>query len=123
MPHCILEYSANVTDRPDLHAVLQAINDVLVTTGLFDPGDIKSRAVAHDTVVIGDGAADRTFVTVDVQMLGGKSDEVKAQLADSVLAVLERAYPETLARTRCSLTVQISDIHRASYRRIRTYED
>jgi len=123
MPHCILEYSHNLVDRPDLRHVLQEVNGALIATGLFDPGDIKSRAVAHDTVVIGDGATDRTFVTVDVQMLEGKSDAVKAQLAESVLAVLERAYPETLARTRCSLTVQITDIHRGSYRRIRTYED
>ena len=123
MPHCILAYSDNVVDRPDLRSVLQQVNDVLIASDLFDPGDVKSRAVANDTVVIGDGARDRTFVTVDGQMLGGKSDEVKARLAEDVLAVLERAYPETLARTRCSLTVQITDIHRASYRRRRTYED
>ena len=122
MPHCVLEYSDNVADRPDLRQVLHDVHDSLMASGLFTSGDIKSRAVEHHTYMVGDGAPDRTFVTLDIQVLSGKDDQVKARLAQAALAVLERHYPQSLARTRCSLTVQITDIHALSYSRTRTYD-
>jgi len=117
MPHCILETSDNLLDQPDWRELLLAINGTLVETGLFQAGDIKSRLVRHDTFAIGDGAPDQAFVTLNVQILQGRTDEVKASLSATLLPVLTRAFPRTLAQRRCSLTVQISDIHRTSYGR------
>ncbi|MBU0984359.1 MAG: 5-carboxymethyl-2-hydroxymuconate Delta-isomerase [candidate division Zixibacteria bacterium] len=121
MPHCILEYSNNVLDVPDMRTLLQEINDTLAATELFNRDDIKSRAIRHDLVVVGDGAPDRTFVTLTVQILSGRDDETKASLSDQTLAVLKRAFPQTLEKTRCSITVQIREIHRPSYRRVISY--
>lgn len=125
MPHCILEASDNLLDQPDWAGLLREINRTLAATGLFSEADIKSRAVRHGVFVIGDAAAgagvsvgpERAFVTLNVQILSGRPDEVKAQLSDALLPVLARAFPRTLAGRACSLTVQISDLHRPSYRR------
>jgi len=46
---------------------------------------------------------------------------VKAQVSEALLAVLVPAFPRTLAGMKTSLTVQITDIHRASYRRQISY--
>jgi 5-carboxymethyl-2-hydroxymuconate isomerase len=117
MPHCILEASDNLLDEPQWEALLREINQTLIATGLFTAADIKSRALRHPTFAIGDGAADQAFVTLNVQILSGRTDEVKAQLSEALLPVLARAFPRTVAGMRCSLTVQITDIHRPSYRR------
>ena len=117
MPHCILEYSANVPDRPDLARVLSDVHAALMATGQFTLADIKSRAVRHEHFLIGDGDPARVFVTLTVQILGGRSDEVKEQISEAVLTALARHFPESLAARTCSLTVQVCDIHRASYRR------
>ncbi len=117
MPHCILEASDNLLDQPDWTALLREINGTLVATGLFKAQDIKSRFLSQGTFVIGDGAPDQAFVTLDVQILGGREDDVKARLSEALLAVLGRSFPRTFAQMTCSLTVQITDIHRASYRR------
>jgi 5-carboxymethyl-2-hydroxymuconate isomerase len=117
MPHCTLEYSANVPDRPDVVRVLADVHAALMATGLFTLADIKSRGVRHEHFLIGDGDPARVFVTLTVEILGGRSDEVKAQISEAALAVLARHYPESLAQRICSLTVQVCDIHRASYRR------
>ncbi|PKN30109.1 MAG: 5-carboxymethyl-2-hydroxymuconate isomerase [Deltaproteobacteria bacterium HGW-Deltaproteobacteria-21] len=117
MPHCILEYSANVVDRPDVTRLLKEIHDALMATGLFTLTDIKSRVLRHEQYFIGDGDPDRAFVTLNVQILQGRSDEVKAQISEPALQVLKRAFPETLRQRKCSLTVQVSEIHRPSYRR------
>ena len=121
MPHCILEASDNLLDQPDWVGLLREINGALVATGLFVEADIKSRAIQHGRFVIGDGAADQAFVTLNVQVLGGRTDEVKAQLSEALLPVLARGFPLTFAQMKCSLTVQITDIHRPSYRRQISY--
>jgi len=56
-------------------------------------------------------------VTLTVQILSGRPDEVKAQLSEALLPLLAKAFPQTFAKMTCSLTVQITDIHRPSYRR------
>ncbi len=117
MPHCLLEASANLPDQPDWVEVLGSVNQALVATGLFVEADIKSRLLRHDTFVVGDGDPQRAFVTLNVQILGGRIDEVKAQLTESLLPVLARHFPLAFAERIFSLTVQITDIHRPSYRR------
>jgi 5-carboxymethyl-2-hydroxymuconate isomerase len=121
MPHCILEASANLLDQPDWAGLLREVNGTLAATGLFKEADIKSRFLRHEVFVIGDGAPDQAFLTLNVQILGGRSDEVKARLGEALLPVLTKAFPRTLAGMKCSLTVQITDIHRPSYRRQITY--
>lgn len=117
MPHCVVEYSSNVPDEPDWRRVMADVHAALMSSGEFDLADIKSRVVRHDAFLIGDGADGRTFVTLTVQMMSGRDDDTKARIAEAALGVLERAFPRALAETRASLTVQITDIHRASYRR------
>lgn len=121
MPHCILEASDNLLDQPDWADLLREVNGTLAATGLFQVADIKSRCLRHEVFVIGDGAAGQAFLTLNVQILGGRTDEVKARLSEALLPLLARACPRTLAGMKCSLTVQITDIHRPSYRRQITY--
>lgn len=117
MPHCILEASDNLLDDLDWVDLLREVNRTIIATGLFAAADLKSRFIEHEAFVIGDGAHDQAFVTLDLQVLEGRTDEVKAQLSEALLAVLARAFPRTFAGMRLSVTVQISELHRASYRR------
>jgi 5-carboxymethyl-2-hydroxymuconate isomerase len=122
MPHCILEYSNNVVDQPDLNELLLQIHEFLAGTGLFKQADIKSRAFCHDLFVVGDGARDRAFVTMNVCIFSGRDDATKAQLSQGVLQVLEQHFPKTLVERRCSITVRITDIHRDSYGKLTGYQ-
>ena len=117
MPHLILEYSANVLDEPDHARLLQGLHQSLAGTGLFSLSDFKGRAVRHEAFAVADGAPDRAFVALEVQVLDGRSDEVKALVAEICTQRLREAYPKTAAGRRLSLSVQVSDIHRASYHR------
>ena len=117
MPHCVLEYSSNVIDKPDWPRTLLALHKVIMGTGLFVLSDIKSRVIKHEQYFVGDGHDNQAFVTLDVQILTGRSDEVKSQISQAALPILAEAFPKTLADMKCSITVQISEIHRPSYRR------
>lgn len=117
MPHCILEASDNLLDEPDWPGLLADLHRTLVATGLFAEADIKSRVIRHATFRVADGAPDRAFVTLDVQVMEGRSDDVKASLSEALMPVLQRAFPRSAEGMRLNITVQISDLHRASYRR------
>lgn len=123
MPHCILEYSSNVIDEPDWTRLLLDVHEALMSTGLFVRSDIKSRIVEHQRYVIGDGSQNRAFVSLNVQMLSGRPDETKRQVAEAALDLLSRAFAKTLSQLKCSISVQITDIHRPSYRRRISYAD
>ncbi len=123
MPHLVLEYSANVPDQTDFRRVLLDLHEVLTASGLFEKKDIKSRAVRHDVFAVADGAGDRSFVALSIAILDGRSDEVKATLSEAALDVLVRAFPKLVAGGRGAISVEIRDLHRVSYRRVRIRED
>jgi 5-carboxymethyl-2-hydroxymuconate isomerase len=117
MPNCILEYSANIPEPPDFQALFHQLHDVFMASGQFALDDIKSRAIRHDVFRIGDGDPRRTFIAMNLAILSGRSDEVKADLSRAVRELLERAFARTLAETICSLTVHVSELHRPSYQK------
>jgi 5-carboxymethyl-2-hydroxymuconate isomerase len=117
MPHCIFEYSANLADDPDWPQLVRQIHEKLISTGLFIAEDIKSRILIHDRFVIGRGEPNQSFVTVNLQILEGRSDEAKRELTQMVLDVLAPAFPKSIANQKFSITVQVTEIHRASYQR------
>jgi 5-carboxymethyl-2-hydroxymuconate isomerase len=123
MPHLVLEYSANVPGRPDLRRVLLDLHDAFAATGLFERKDLKSRAVRRELFAVADGAEDRPFVALSISILDGRPDEVKAALSDAALDVLVRAFPELVAEGRGAISVEVRDLHRASYRRVRVREE
>jgi 5-carboxymethyl-2-hydroxymuconate isomerase len=123
MPHLVLEYSANVPDRPDLRRVLLDLHQALLASALFERKDLKSRVVRHDVFAVADGAEDRAFVALSIAVLDGRPDEVKAALSEAALDVLIRAFPKLVAGGRGAVSVEVRDLHRASYRRMRIREE
>ena len=66
---------------------------------------------------MGDGDPSRGFVALDVRILSGRLDEEKGSIGDSALELLVRWFPRTFREGKASFTVQITDLHRESYRR------
>jgi 5-carboxymethyl-2-hydroxymuconate isomerase len=115
MPHCTLEHSANL-DAQDWQAVFAALRKALLATGEFALADIKCRALAYEHFSIGDGSGARGFVALTIEILDGRSDELKGRIADGALAALCETIDASVVAP-LNVTVQIRDLHRASYRR------
>jgi 5-carboxymethyl-2-hydroxymuconate isomerase len=122
MPHCIIEYSDNVLDVPPWKQVFCKLHEILVATGEWIESDIKSRAIKHSNFYIGDGSPDQAFITLNFQVLDGRSDEIKKEIAQKALTVLSSYFSKTLKDLQTSITVQVSDIHRTSYCRSINYQ-
>ncbi|MNF96211.1 5-carboxymethyl-2-hydroxymuconate isomerase [compost metagenome] len=76
--------------------------------------DIKSRAVKVETFKVGTAMAERAFVHVKLALLSGRSGQIKKQLSDSLLAVVQDLcqWPTDI---EVQLAVEILDIDRESY--------
>ena len=114
MPHLHMEYTANL---PGLNAdvALIRLNNTLVGAGQFAAEfDIKSRAIKVETFKVGTAMAERGFVHVKLALLSGRSPQIKKQLSESLLAVVQDLC-EWPAGVEVQLCVEILDIDRESY--------
>jgi len=121
MPHCILETSDNIIETINKKELLSQINNCLAETDLFNINDIKSRFIVHKDFVIGDGDENRAFVTLNVAILSGRSQETKNMISKKCLELLKLAFAESLKKLKLSLTLQITEMDKESYARIKNY--
>lgn len=106
MPHLVIEHSPEIAD--DMPALCQAVFDAACGCTTFpDPKAVKvrSRLCSNHTGGTGDGFAHTT-----VRMLAGRTDDLKSEVTAAVLAAMQTALPTT-----ASLTVEVVDMHVASY--------
>ncbi len=113
MPHLTLEYSDNVPSF-DAHSVLLELNQALVASGQFEEIDIKSRAVRHDTYVVGTAPDNRGFVHVTLAILSGRSPQTKRALSEGVLHALKQVWAPA-ANVHIQLCVEVRDMEREPY--------
>ena len=110
MPHCIIDYSAEVADQVEIDTLIDAVHQGAMESDLFDEYDVKTRACGyphHRT-----GQTRDSFVHVALHLLSGRSDAQKALLSECVLGRIEPLLPKVN-----SVSVEILDIHRESYRK------
>ena len=110
MPHCIIDYSQDIAGQLEIEALLDAVHRGAMESALFPEYDIKTRALgyAHHRT----GQTRDSFVHVAIHLLSGRSDEQKSMLSECVLACIEPLVPQVV-----SVSVEIYDIHRESYRK------
>ena len=114
MPHLLLEYTPNLPEL-DADIALLRLNHALVASGQFAAEfDIKSRAVKVETFKVGTGMGERAFVHVKLALLSGRSPQIKKQLSESLLAVLQDLC-EWPAGVEVQLCVELLDLDRDSY--------
>ena len=110
MPHCIIDYSKEVAGQIDIDMQLEALHHGAMVADLFPEYHIKTRALAyphHRT-----GQTRDSFVHVALNLLSGRSDAQKSMLSECILGRIEPLFPQVV-----SVSVEILDIHRESYRK------
>ena len=113
MPHLHMEYTANLSEL-NADVALLRLNNALVASGQFEEFDIKARAVKVETFRVGTAPGERAFVHVKLALLSGRSPQIKKQLSESLLAVVQDVC-EWPVGVEAQLCVEIIDIDRDSY--------
>lgn len=113
MPHLTLEYTGNLPGL-DVQQALAALNAALLESGHFEGPDIKSRALRLADYSVGDGAEAGAFAHVTLRLLSGRTSQVRATLASSLLAALCRFLRADLSAS-AQVSVEVIELDRSSY--------
>ena len=119
MPHLTLEFSANVFDDGDVTNLMTRLHRALVDIAGFRLSDLKSQVRRCDPFVIGDASGDQAFVNLDIRTFAGKTAAEKRAIAECARAVLAESFNASMEAFDCDLSVQITEIDRESYARLR----
>lgn len=118
MPHVHLEYTPNLPSiEPD--TLLLRLNHALMATGHFaSEADIKARATQLGAFRVGTAPGERAFLYARLAILSGRSPEVKKQMSEALLHVLQEAaaWPAGLD---VQFGVEVVDMERESYAKAR----
>jgi len=114
MPHLTLEYSNNLVQKIDPHALFAPLHQILADVAAIDINNCKSRAIRLDDYFVAAGKTDTPFVHLHIRFFGGRSLAIKQAIAQKSAAHLAAYF----AQDNAEITVEISDIQRESYAKI-----
>lgn len=108
MPHCIIEYSANVPGVELATRLSRACHGAMLASGLFDPVSVKTRAHEADAAITGEGGD--SFIHVEIAIMPGRSSEQKQALMAGLADAIDSAGLQA-----SSLTMEVRELDKAHY--------
>lgn len=111
MPHCIIEYSQELTQEVEVKSLISATFQGAVKSGLFATKDIKIRAIAYnDFYMESTSEVQKRFIHVCCKILSGRTLEQRQNLSQLILNQLKIPTIDNI-----SISVEIVDMERESY--------
>ena len=120
MPHAILEYSHNIIEAVDHHELFARLHELMISSGPFSIDDIKSRVYRADHFYVSDGNPQNAFVHLRLEVLEGRDLAVRQAVGERALALLEEIYAESLTHLHCQLSVEVREMARDTYFKMRS---
>ncbi|HYE39420.1 MAG TPA: 5-carboxymethyl-2-hydroxymuconate isomerase [Ramlibacter sp.] len=115
MPHCVILYTPNLEAKTDVGALCRALADEMLTVcdeagkQVFPTGGTRVLAYPAAHYAVADGRGDYGFMYVNVRMGGGRSEAVKKDAGDRLLAVVQRHFAPIFERELLGVTLQIDE--------------
>ncbi|MGO2010637.1 MAG: 5-carboxymethyl-2-hydroxymuconate Delta-isomerase [Pseudoalteromonas sp.] len=110
MPHIIIEHSEDLPVLPQV--LVEKIHKTAYDSGLFELHTIKTRAIAYQQYLLGEGKGKSGFIHIAAHIMAGRSIEQKQLLSEELLTCLK-----TYCRESDSLSVNIQDVDHEIYRK------
>lgn len=110
MPHCVLEFSANVVDQVNFPEFFSKLHDLLSESGHIDKARLKGRWVRHENYFVGDGTARNAFVYLQISLLSGRPLEVRQALGKRAFELLQQYFPRSQRELNCSVTLEMREM-------------
>ena len=115
MPHCTLEYSANIPLKVDAGHFFAGLHEVLSGFETIQIDKIKSRALRQEDYFIGDGNQKLAFVYLQIAMFSGRDTATRKAVADKALRYLKEQFEHALTGLQCSVNVEVREIERSTF--------
>jgi 5-carboxymethyl-2-hydroxymuconate isomerase len=115
MPHIHLETTADLHENADVPEILEGLIGALVTVESINPATVKAYHTLLKNWHVGEGHAPG-FAHVTLEILSGRSSELKAKMADVVFAELQTRFAYSREQEDGKITLEIREMDAATYR-------
>jgi len=119
MPHIVIEYTPNLVDLPFDAMLADVTRRLAESPEVENEADLKARVVCADWFRVGLADSHRGFIHVTVRIMAGRTEQAKQDFSRRVADGMLEHMPSFGPQMTVHLSVEVVDIERASYRKIR----
>lgn len=116
MPHLHLTTSADLVENVDLPDILEALVAEFSQIESVKPEAIKAYHTLQNTWVMAKGAPPG-FAHLEVKLLSGRSPELLQEVSDRLYVELRKRFAGSLESREVSLTLEVTEMNSATYRK------
>lgn len=110
MPHFTMEYSANLDASVDFPGLCQAVHATILSSGLFELGAVRVRAIRCDAYAVADLLPENGFIDMSFRIGKGRSDEEKRRTGEAIFATVTQFLAPLFETPHFALTLEIREI-------------
>lgn len=110
MPHFTMEYSANLDDRVDFSALCRTVHAAVMTTGLFELGAVRVRAMRCEAYAVADLLPENGFIDMSFRVGTGRSKEERLAAGNAVFAAVTEFLAPLFETPYFALTLEVREI-------------
>jgi 5-carboxymethyl-2-hydroxymuconate isomerase len=117
MPHLVILYTANLDTETDMTALCRTLADTMLAVKdeagqqVFPTGGTRVLAYPAAHSAVADGRREYAFVWLNLRMGLGRSEGVKKQAGDNLLAAATAHFAPLLDKRHLGMTMQIDEGH------------
>ena len=115
MPHLVILYTPQLDAETDMAVLCRTLADTMLTVRdeagkqVFPTGGTRVLAYPAAHHAVADGQRDYAFAYLNIRMARGRSDAVKKQAGDALLAAAKAHLAPVFERRLLGLTLQIDE--------------
>ena len=110
MPHCSIEYSANLDGKVDMGGLCSALLQAILSTGLFEIGAVRVRALRCEAYAVADRLPENAFIDVSFRIGRGRTGEEKKHTGEVMFAAAGDYLAPLFATPHFALSLEIREI-------------
>jgi 5-carboxymethyl-2-hydroxymuconate isomerase len=115
MPHLVVLYSGNLDTETDMTALCRRLADAMLSVRdehgqqVYPTGGVRVFAYPAPHYAVADGARDYAFVYLNLRMGRGRTEAVKKQAGEALLAAAKAHLEPLFASRYIGLTLQVDE--------------
>jgi 5-carboxymethyl-2-hydroxymuconate isomerase len=115
MPHLVILYTPNIETKTDLSALCRTLADTMLAARdeagkpVFPIGGTRVLAYPAAHYAVADGKGDYGFMYLNLRMAAGRSDAVKKEAGDKLLATVKQHFAPIFDHELIGITLQIDE--------------
>ena len=110
MPHQIIEYSKNLTERLDIDELIAVMHSTASEIDALPVGGLRTRGVPREHYRIADSHADNAFISVLLRIAPGRSEAVRKSAGETLFAALCDFLEPTFGSSPLSIAYEIQEL-------------